>query len=668
MNVKNFSNGSGSEFPGLQARGSIPLEIRSLVNEACAKLDQLFNGHLNFVKELSIRHISSTDLIDKILTLFDDHCNNLATSIKKEQLRLVDFFQLLDQTIFSHMGVPSTFIKDISSAYLKPTYLLPPVNFTSLEEVPSMINQDPAKRKNKLKLNSSSFRQEDDLRPPLGQGTSLQPKISKQTKTTAFNTDQHSSNKLLDGWNQASHQDLGSREELETNIRKKESAPMVTNSHELGVGGNTLKNTLSTQSGLKMGGTQQKHKPLTEMIFDLDDSMEEESALDITCPPKLNEILDEQEEYDDQEEQLIRNQDQCKSEENLKLQVVNLEDYRLTDLQIYGVYNAVKMKKTVNLNGFTDINPRVISTVLAFIQKSKTLKIMELGITVAIFNFISFKAQTNFYFCEDKYIYLSPTNDQVSKSYSQQTLYRSQDRFRTWYTVNGRKYPTTGRGLCIGNNKLFFVHLNGSVVSLDLMPYSQAKIPNFQKEQAVMIHSGPVIDLSFTRKYLLLLGENGTLDKVFPSEKNAGVLIKKTREVQIDLFSMNFGFPKDTEFTTVASSIFEIIVTSFSASSSTVTIHRLTNELIPVDGVELTDQLTHVHSLKLLIRNKTSYYVAVSRVKFIHLLAVGPKGLALLQGNFTVTNGPLDGLCVINEDEILVFEGSKNLLKKITVG
>lgn len=361
------------------------------------------------------------------------------------------------------------------------------------------------------------------------------------------------------------------------------------------------------------------------------------------------------------------------SEVHPRVHIKGIRELLAKGMDFYGSHTTVKIKRDLYFHGYLK-KSRYIHSIIHNLDEPEKAIVTKLDFKSPVYNYVNFKGMISCFFLETGQILIDFSPQQILENVGttqKVKTYDSKETFKTWYTVGKTLYPSTGRAICIGNNKLYFINQKGEITSLDLQYYATNGTAVIGKEKCAIVHSGPGADLSFSRKQLLVLCENGVLDKIVPYESGPGaVKISKTssKTVKVNLKELIPKVAQDTDFLVVSSSLYEVIVVTFSYSEALTTFHHLRgSDLSLIQSLELKQQALHVHQLKLMIRKKTSYYIAITRCNYVHMFAIGKNGMVMLQPNVSIYCGPLDGACVINENEVVVFEGSKNLLMKLTL-
>lgn len=606
-----------------------------MVKDAFMKLSELFSSHLSFIKNVRVDYCKSKEILRKVSDLLHRHVS--------------DIDRLLD---------------------LNKTHLT--IDLTDIEKL-------AFKLAGKSKLNPMSEAFRDDTEGKQGTSNLFEKKspFSKSVGETAHST--NPSLKFVDR--------LLSSNAFED--REKDS---------LGISGSSISRTPGSHNEIEHGA---KSASVLIRSSDLkrtgEQSSQHKGVISQFAGSQLGRQLindsrgfmieeDSEEDYEDldhegQTSSARSKERDCLSDssrtrvariyaESPSLRIDNIQEFQPSSFTVYGVHNVVKVKKNINLNGFVQGKPRSVYTLMTTIDGKGKDTLINLAIASPVFNYINFKGQLNFYFCENGSISINYMDNRLMNGGQiKHPVVCSKDTYKTWYTVGKKDFPSTGRGICIGNNKLYFIDLQGDVMMFDLQLILEEGIASLQTKQAHLLHQGPAIDLHFTRRYLLVLCENDFLDRINTTPKidAKSSHSKNAKALRIDLLKEFKNIESDSHFTTISSSVFEVVIASYSVSRAFVGIHRLNNELQAVDQIDLVNQNTHIHSLKLLIRKKCSYFLAVSRTVHFHILAVMKQGLLLIQANAKVCVGPIDGLCVVNEDELLVYEGTKSLLNKVTL-
>lgn len=597
-----------------------------LLKDAYMKLSELFTAHLSSVKTLPVAFCRSTNQLKQIAGLLEDHISAIVCFVEMNQERMVDDFSAL--VIESQKASPTKPRLNVASASFKNNMDQNlPLSITSTT-IPTS-NSLTAPEKNPTdkfikRLLSSSFLDDD------------YDEVFDNSKTPA---------------KPATILDRNPKDQL----GKQVSSTIPTN---IKAHGKILTNSLSY-------GNQ----PLLKPVPKVDNFSREKPSGGESRRLYFDSMNSQAGHQQDRSTPASKEQSMLSCDSHPQLDVNCIDDYRVDGVRFRGAHTVVKVKKDIHVNGFIEEKPGLHS-IIGTVGGNQVSSIFSLGIQSPIYNFINFKDETNFYFCQDGSIYLGILNNPLNNTTSRNPrilIFKTKDTFKAWYTVSGKQYPSSCRGLCIGNNKLFYIGDCGNTMSLDLMAFNQQGADATTIPQSGIICEGPAVDLCFTRKYLLILNEKGVLNKVFPSEKSSHSLVKKAKSGYTNLRDTISGIPADSEFTAVASSIFEIVVSGFSFSKGENVIYRLGNDLNQVDRVVLPNQQTHIHCIKLLIRQKRSFFIAVCRLSYIHVLAMTYKGLAVVQPDLFISRGPIDGLCVTSEDEMIVFEGTRHMIKRILI-
>lgn len=626
MNSKSYSARS-QHFSSIKTNpDEFSEKANGLLKDAYMKLSELFTGHLSSVKTLPVTFCMSTNQLKQIAGLLEDHISAIICFVEMNQERMVDDFTTL---VIESQKTNSTKPRlNVASASFKNNIdqNLPLSKTSTTIPLCSVLNAPQKNPSDKFikRLLSSSFLDDD------------YDEVFDNSKTPAMPaTILHKNPK--------------------DQLGKQVSSMIPTN---IKAHGQTLTTSLSY-------GNQPLLKPVPKADNFCRETANDGGSMRLYFDKSSRRAGHQH----DRSTPASKEQSELSCDSQPRLDVSGVEDYMVDGVRFRGAHTVVKVKKDIHVNGFIEEKPGLHS-IIGTVGGNQVSSILSLGIQSPIYNFINFKDESNFYFCQDGSIYLGILNDPLNNTTGRNpriSIFKTKDTFKAWYTVSGKQYPSSCRGLCIGNNKLFYIGDCGNTMSLDLVAFNQQGADATTISHSGIICPGPAVDLCFTRKYLLILNEKGVLNKVFPSEKSSHSLVKKAKSGYTNLRETISGIPADSEFTAVASSIFEIVVSGFSYSKGENVIYRLGNELNQVDRVVLPNQQTHIHCIKLLIRQKRSFFIAVCRLSYIHVLAMTYKGLAVVQQDMFIGRGPIDGLCVTSEDELIVFEGTRHMIKRILI-
>jgi hypothetical protein len=355
-----------------------------------------------------------------------------------------------------------------------------------------------------------------------------------------------------------------------------------------------------------------------------------------------------------------------------KISIKGIQSMLVKGVDFYGSHTAVKIKRDMHFHGYFR-NSRYVHTIIWNLDDHEKSTVTKLDIESPVYNYMNYKGMLNVFFLQNGQIVIDFLNSVKDKktSFNKSNTICTKELYKTWYMVGSNYYPSTGRAICIGNNRLYYINQNSETVALDLQYFATNGPSVVGQDKATLVHAGPAVDLSFTRKYLLVLCSNGILEKVVPSDvsTNGGKAAKIIpRVTKVNLNDLIKDKAEDAHYLVVASSLYEVVIATYSYSQALTKFYHLrSSDLEPLKALELPQQQHHIHQIKLLIRKKTSYYFALSRCNLGHFFAIGRNGMVMLQPNVSIYYGPIDGACVMNENEVVVFEGTKNLLMRIAI-
>lgn len=643
-------------------------KVNTLVNDAYKKLNDVFTSHLSSLKTLPVDYCKSPQLLETITSLIEDHTNVIVYFVQMNGDKLVDDFHAAikmtpKQLTKSKLNPSSASYSEFSDPFLdfddSPMSIAASIASSNNTQVVSKRTNTNALKSKKKKLPVKT--PEDEYCK-----NSLDPSaefIDRLLSCSQIDEEESDDEFRYDP-------EIG-----ETLIMTKVSKAISNALTQAGGSKESVRvgtSLVNTKSLVTNANSKPLTKPLGGMIFDFSECDDEGEVEEEELNPPVEQLPVFDMPKAEVEEEFNKDGQSCSSQDIIGIDISGVEDYEIKGIKLAGVYSAVKSKNEVYANCYLPGRPDTIHSVLFNTEDKTVTSALNLSILHPILNFISFKGHTHFYFCEDGFIYVGRINiPKKSLSTSNDNLgirvFRTKETFKTRYRVSGKDYPTSSRSLCIGNNKLFYIDQDGFLASLSMASFSDPNSTPKTEQYTSIVNSNRTVDISFSRKHLIVLYDNGTIGQIFPSEKSILNQVPKAKSASVNLFDVLDDIPYDSEFTALSSSIFEAVVSSFSYEKGESTVYRVGNNMQLLDRVVLPEQQIHIHCIKLLIRKKRSYFIAVCRLSNIHILAVAKSGLTLVQYNVLVNRGPVDGICVINEDEMLVYEGTRNMLKKVII-
>lgn len=617
-----------------------------MIKDAYMKLSETFASHLSFMKELPISAICTKEYLAALDTILGDHVASVTSLLKLHQDKLEASAKIEKELDSLLKATEKPALRVTSESYVDPFVqttksLAPGMNGLAAKlPQPSLslvsIDQalDPAaKFINNLLGDSDESDEERQKKISIIRGVNSSSDLESKRNAPAFS----------DTVPQSKYSQFGA---LKMNSTNNLGTFVVANP----------KLSTALSDGTRI--TFKTIEPIPEEVQpkDHEGSRSKRSAEDFSF----------------EEEDLQNGLGNPLAEVNPKINVRTVQEMLIKGLDFYGSHTAVKIKRDMHFHGYLK-KSRYIHSIIYNLDDPEKSTITKLDIESPVFNYMNFKGVLNVLFLENANIFvdfLTLFKDKKSGHQKSNTLC-TKELYKTWYTVGNNTYPSTGRAICIGNNKLYYINQLGETVALDLQYFATNGPSVVGKEKSLLVHSGPTIDLSFTRKHLLVLCENGILEKIIPNDVSCSSSkpVKPTiRSSQVNLNELITDRAADAQYLVVASSLYEVVLTTYSYSQALTKFYHLrSSDLAPLQFLELPQQPLHVHQMKLLIRKKTSYYFALSRFYYAHIFAIGRNGMVMLQPNVSIYCGPIDGACVMNENEIVVFEGTKNLLSRILI-
>ena len=281
---------------------------------------------------------------------------------------------------------------------------------------------------------------------------------------------------------------------------------------------------------------------------------------------------------------------------------------------------------------------------------------LPIQINSILVNCLHFKSSALFYFLEDGRILAQYDDCQKQK------VCLLPEVFGSYYTIGGRQFLSTSRGLRLGGNVMYIISKDGKAKSLDLVAWT--KLDELKRCQVSfgLEDAGPVTDIAYSSKNLFLLMPNGHIVRRLKEEvsNSQDEIAYKTRQSDFKFMKI----PKDTEFSSLACSTKETLITGYSRSTATTSFVLLTDNLRYKSSYFLEDQDNHVHTVKLLIRKKVSHFIAATTDGYLHILISFKLQIMPISLGVKVSN-KLDGICVVNEHYIVLYEGITSVLKLV---
>lgn len=281
---------------------------------------------------------------------------------------------------------------------------------------------------------------------------------------------------------------------------------------------------------------------------------------------------------------------------------------------------------------------------------------LPIQIDSVLVNCLHFKSSALFYFLEDGRILAQYDDGQ------QQKVCLLPEVFGSYYTVGGHQFLSTSRGLRLGGNVMYIINKEGKAKSLDLVAWTQLDELKRGQMSFGLEDAGPVTDIAYSSKNLFLLMPNGHIVRRLKEEvpNTQDEIVYKTRQTDFKFMKI----PKDTEFSSLTCSTKETLITGYSRSTATTSFVLLTDNLKYKSSYFLECQDNHVHTVKLLIRKKVSHFIAATTDGYLHILISFKLQITPISLGIKVSN-KLDGICVVNEHYILLYEGITSVLKLV---
>lgn len=241
----------------------------------------------------------------------------------------------------------------------------------------------------------------------------------------------------------------------------------------------------------------------------------------------------------------------------------------------------------------------------------------------------------------------------------QETFHILAKDFRTEYQVDGKAISSVSKGASLAESHLVYINNKDELVSFSLAGLSEpdtiAGQQSFKVDRYIRFE-GAVVDFCYAgkKKHLFVLTSDGSVHKLkFNANKVNYPPAKSLNLIE----QADTAKPRSTHFTSIVSGRDELVLTGFNPSTSSQEFLLLSQDLTLLDKVIVGDQISHIHCLRQVIRHQISYYVASSRNSNLHIFKVENDSLIACNLDVRVTDGPIDGLCILNEDEIIVYSG-----------
>lgn len=221
--------------------------------------------------------------------------------------------------------------------------------------------------------------------------------------------------------------------------------------------------------------------------------------------------------------------------------------------------------------------------------------------------------------------------------------------------------PSICKGASLAESHLAYINVHDELVSINLSSLGETSTTdkNQEVQSEVFMRFKGALDFCYAgkKKYLYALTKDGIVHKL---KFNSGKINLQP------LVSINLSNPasevyssKSTHYTSIVTGRDELLVSSFDPDTATQAFYLLSQNLELVDKIILKDQGSHVHGLRQVIRNQVSYYIASCRRSNFHIFKVENQSLTACNVDVKLTSGPIDGLCVLNEDEMFGFCGEE---------
>ena len=211
-------------------------------------------------------------------------------------------------------------------------------------------------------------------------------------------------------------------------------------------------------------------------------------------------------------------------------------------------------------------------------------------------------------------------------------------------------HPNASRNVGFSYNTLYFINSYGSIVSYDLDNLITINAQQQEEFGVATQREGSCVDFTiYNNNRLFVITEQSFLEEVS----------RNTVIQRINL--INLLVPPQTQdsliFTAICSSKNFITLAGYWITSKTIIFAVFDYTFKLLDYYNQITPSSHVHNIKPVIKRQMTFILSASRYDTVSLLFIPQNKILILEENKYVTDGPIDGLCILGDSEALIYEG-----------